>query len=38
VDPTKSGDACLHEALFMAAGHARKMDPTLAARYQRLIS
>jgi transposase len=32
--PTKQGDACLREALFLAADHARKTDPTLAARYQ----
>lgn len=35
--PTKAGDACLREALFMAADHARRVDPTLAARYHRLI-
>ncbi len=35
--PTKAGDACLREALFMSADHARKIDPTLAARYHRLI-
>lgn len=35
--PTKRGDACLREALFLAADHARKVDPTLAARYQRLM-
>lgn len=35
--PTKAGDACLREALFMSADHARKIDPTLAARYYRLI-
>lgn len=35
--PTKAGDSCLREALFMAADHARKIDPTLAARYHRLI-
>lgn len=35
--PTKAGDACLREALFMAADHARKVDPTLAARYHRLM-
>lgn len=35
--PTKQGDACLREALFLAADHARKTDPTLAARYQRLM-
>jgi transposase len=36
--PTKAGDACLREALFIAADHARKTDPTLAARYHRLIT
>ena len=36
--PTKSGDACLREALFNAADHARKIDPTLAARYHRLMT
>jgi len=36
--PTKQGDVCLREALFMAADHARKVDPTLAARYQRLMT
>jgi transposase len=35
--PTKSGDAPLREALFMAADHARRADPTLAARYHRLM-
>jgi transposase len=35
--PTKSGDAPLREALFMAAGTARRIDPTLAARYHRLM-
>jgi transposase len=35
--PTKAGDACLREALFICADHARKIDPTLAARYHRLI-
>lgn len=35
--PTKAGDACLREALFIAADHARKIDPALAARYHRLI-
>lgn len=35
--PTKAGDACLREALFMAADHARKIDPTIAIRYHRLI-
>lgn len=36
--PTKAGDACLREALFMAADHARRIDPTLADRYHRLIT
>jgi transposase len=36
--PTKSGDAPLREALFMAADQARRIDPTLAARYHRLMS
>jgi transposase len=36
--PTKRGDACLREALFLAADHARKVDPTLARRYQRLMN
>jgi transposase len=36
--PTKSGDAPLREALFMAANQARRTDPTLAARYHRLMS
>ncbi len=35
--PTKSGDAPLREALFMAANPARRTDPTLAARYHRLM-
>lgn len=35
--PTKAGDACLREALYMAADHARKTDPQLAARYHRLM-
>lgn len=35
--PTKKGDACLREALFCAADHARKTDPQLAARYYRLM-
>jgi transposase len=35
--PTKAGDALLREALFMAADHARRLDPTLAARYHRLM-
>lgn len=33
---TKAGDHVLRQALFLAADHARKIDPTLAARYQRL--
>ena len=36
--PTKSGDACLREALFTSADHARKIDPTLAQRYHRLMT
>ena len=36
--PTKAGDAPLREALFLAADQARRVDPTLAARYQRLMS
>jgi transposase len=35
--PTKSGDAPLREALFMAANAARRTDPALAARYYRLM-
>jgi transposase len=35
--PTKRGDACLRAALFQAADRARKVDPTLAARYHRLM-
>lgn len=35
--PTKAGDPGLRHAIFLAADHARKVDPTLAARYQRLI-
>jgi hypothetical protein len=35
--PTKRGDACLREAMFIAADHARRADPTLAARYHRLM-
>lgn len=34
---TKSGDACLREALFLAAEHARRTDPSLAAKYHRLM-
>jgi transposase len=33
---TKAGDPVLRQALFLAADHARKTDPTLAARYYRL--
>jgi transposase len=33
---SKAGDPVLRYALFMAADHARKTDPTLAARYYRL--
>ena len=36
--PTKAGDAALREALFMAADQARRADPTLAARYHRLMT
>ena len=35
--PTKAGDPGLREALFIAADHARKVDPNLAARYYRLM-
>jgi transposase len=35
--PTKSGDAPLREALFMSANWARRIDPTLARRYHRLM-
>ncbi|TQS19848.1 IS110 family transposase [Microbispora hainanensis] len=35
--PTKAGDPALREALFNAADRARKTDPTLAARYHRLV-
>lgn len=34
--PTKAGDPGLRQALFLAADLARKVDPTLAARYHRL--
>ncbi len=34
--PTKHGDPGLRQALFLAAESARKVDPTLAARYHRL--
>jgi transposase len=36
--PTKSGDALLREALFMSADAARRIDPTLAKRYHRLMT
>jgi transposase len=36
--PTKSGDALLREALFNSADVARKIDPTLAQRYHRLMT
>jgi transposase len=35
--PTKTGDPGLRTALFMAADLARQTDPTLAAKYRRLI-
>jgi transposase len=35
--PTKRVDACLREAMFLAADHARGSDPTLAARYHLLM-
>ena len=35
--PTKSGDAPLREALFLAANWARRIDPSLARRYHRLM-
>lgn len=34
---TKSGDPGLRQALYLAADHARKVDPTLAAHYHRLM-
>jgi transposase len=36
--PTKHGDPGLRQALFLAADLARKVDPTLAARYHRLYT
>jgi transposase len=36
--PTKAGDPGLRQALFLAADQARKVDPTLAARYHRLYA
>ncbi len=35
--PTKRGDALLREALFINANQARRIDPTLAAKYHRLM-
>lgn len=35
--PTKKGDPQLRETLFLAADRARKVDPTLAAKYHQLI-
>lgn len=35
--PTKHGDALIREALFTAANQARRQDPTLAAKYHRLM-
>lgn len=35
--PTKAGDPRLREALYIAAEHARLVDPTLAAKYHRLV-
>ena len=35
---TKAGDPLLREALYVAADHARKVDPQLAAKYLRLMS
>jgi hypothetical protein len=34
---TKAGDAGLRQALYMAADHARHIDPTLVQRYYRLV-
>ena len=34
---TKAGDAGLRSALYLAADHARHIDPTLAQRYDRLV-
>lgn len=34
---TKTGDPGLRETLYLAAEHARRVDPTLAARYHRLV-
>jgi transposase len=38
IGPTKAGDAYLRDALVNAAEHARRVDPTLAAPYHRLIT
>jgi transposase len=35
--PTKHGDALLRETLFISANQARRLDPTLAAKYHRLM-
>jgi len=35
--PTKRGDHLLREALFISANQARRLDPTLAAKYHRLM-
>ena len=35
--PTKAGDPGLRTALFVAADLARQTDPTLAAKYRRLV-
>jgi transposase len=35
--PTKSGDPGLRMTLFLAADHARRADPQLAAKYYRLV-
>jgi hypothetical protein len=35
--PTERGGACLREAIFLTAEQARRTDPTLAARYHRLM-
>jgi transposase len=35
--PTKAGDPGLREALYLAAEQVRKVDPTIAAKYHRLI-
>lgn len=34
---TKAGDPGLRRALYLAADQARKVDPTLAERYHRLV-